>query len=226
MKQLQHVAFIPDGNRRWAKQKGLPTLAGHKAGYETFGPLIEYAVLQKIPYLTFWAFSTENWQRSKREVDYLLNLFRQLLDGRRTRKLAKKGVKFFVLGDRSRFPEDIQQKMSKLVDDTKDNQQIWVNIALNYGGRDEILRAVNRLLLQKATQVNSQSFADCLYTVGQPDPDLIIRTSGEQRLSGLLPWQGVYSELYFTNIYWPDFNEAEFQKAIDDYYQRDRRFGR
>lgn len=223
---LQHVAFIMDGNRRWAREHHLPLLAGHTKGYQAIEPLIAYAVKKDIKYLTFWAFSTENWNRDKKEVEVLLQIFRKLFAGKIINRLHKNGVKINVLGNINAFPKDIAENIRKLIEKTKDNTAITVNIGLNYGGREEILRAVNILLQSEKKEIDEKTFSTFLYTKDQPDPDLIIRTSGEQRLSGFLPWQSVYSELYFPQVYWPDFNEQEFEKALEEFSQRKRRFGK
>lgn len=223
---IQHVAFIMDGNRRWAREHHLPLFAGHTKGYQAIEPLIAYAVEKDIKYLTFWAFSTENWNRDKKEVEVLLQIFRKLFAGKIINRLHKNGVKINVLGNINAFPKDIAENIRKLIEKTKDNTAITVNIGLNYGGREEILRAMNILLQSEKKEIDEKTFSTFLYTKDQPDPDLIIRTSGEQRLSGFLPWQSVYSELYFPQVYWPDFNEQEFEKALEEFSQRKRRFGK
>lgn len=223
---LQHIAIIPDGNRRWAKKRHLPTLIGHKKGYEAFEPIIIRAVQQNIPYLTFWAFSTENWMRSVEEVGYLMDIFRSMFTSNMTVRLQKNGVKLRIIGDIAKFPDDIQKATQKMVEATSSNERITVTIALGYGGREEILHAVNNLIKDGKTAVDGATFTSYLYTSDIPDPDLIIRTSGEQRLSGFMPWQGVYSELYFTSIYWPEFTPSKLDEAIDWYISRERRMGR
>jgi|SRR6185369_23417 len=222
---IQHVAFIMDGNRRWARAHKVPLVVGHTKGYQMIEPLIAYAHKKNISHLTFWAFSTENWNRDKKEVEILLQIFRRLFQSQIVKRLHKKGVKINVLGDIDAFPKDIAERVRKIIDDTKNNTAITVNIGLNYGGRAEILQAVNRLLQDKKETVNEEEFALYLYTKNMPDPELIIRTSGEERLSGFLPWQSAYSELYFSKVYWPDFNEKEFEKALDEFEKRKRRFG-
>jgi undecaprenyl diphosphate synthase len=226
MKIPQHVGFIMDGNRRWAKSQGLQILAGHEAGKDRIEPLVDYAVKHGISTLTFWAFSSENWDRGKMEVGLILQVFRMFLQSGIVERLIDRGVRVGVLGDISAFPADIAEGVRDVVARSKHNTSITANFALNYGGRKEILRAVNALLQQGVVEVNEEDFSSALYTAGQVDPDLIIRTGGEQRLSGFLPWQGVYSELYFTDIFWPDFTEAAFQKALDEYGLRERRFGK
>ncbi|MBI2465376.1 di-trans,poly-cis-decaprenylcistransferase [Candidatus Shapirobacteria bacterium] len=222
----KHVAMIMDGNRRWARERKLPVFIGHRYGFNRIEPTVSHAADLGIKYLTFWAFSTENWNREKREVDALMNLFRRMFSGSLVAKLKKNNVRVKTLGDISAFPKDIEKDIQEVVEDTKNNTGITVNFALNYGGREEILRAVQKIIAEKPKEVTERIFSDFLYTAGQPDPDLIIRTGGEQRLSGYLPWQSTYSELYFTNTYWPDFNEKEFDKAILDYISRERRFGK
>jgi undecaprenyl diphosphate synthase len=213
---IQHVAFIMDGNRRWAREHHLPLLAGHTKGYQVMEPLISYAIKKNIAYLTFWAFSTENWNRDKREVEILLKIFRKIFAGQVVDRLHKNGVKINILGNINLFPKDIVENIKKLIVKTKGNTAITV----------EIIHAVNKLLQSKHKKVDEATFSSFLYTKDQPDPDLIIRTSGEERLSGFLPWQSVYSELYFPQIYWPDFKEQEFEKALEEYLQRKRNFGK
>ncbi len=222
----QHVALIMDGNRRWARSKKLPLFFGHRSGFNRIEPLVRHAESLGITYLTFWAFSTENWNREKKEVDALMNLFRRMFNGSLVAKLKKNNVQVKVLGDISAFPKDIAKDILDVVADTKDNTGITVNFALNYGGRAEILRAVKKIIADKAEKITEKTISDYLYTAGQPDPDLIIRTGGEQRLSGYLPWQSTYSELYFINTFWPDFDEKKFNEAIIDYISRERRFGK
>lgn len=227
----QHVAIIMDGNRRWAKKRGLPFLAGHRqAAQKTIEPLVEKATDSGIKFITFWTFSTENWQREKKEIAGLLQIFRQALKTRVAR-LHKKGVRVNVIGDLSKLPSDIQEKVEEFVRKTQKNQKITAIFALNYGGRDEILRAITRMsnVLPEAGQMSNLdegTFSSFLDTAGIPDPDLIIRTGGEMRLSGFLPWQSVYAELYFTKVLFPDFTPKEFLKAIKNYQKRKRRFGK
>lgn len=225
---IQHVALIMDGNRRWAKKKKLPAFAGHKKGYEIMEKIIASAHKHDIPHLTFWAFSTENWKRSKEEVAYLMGLFRQVLKSNLLKKVIKNGGKIMFIGNLSAFPNDIQEGLAKIVEESKENTKITVTIALNYGGREEILHAVQQIVADRLdlVAITEESFSQYLYTKIQPDPDLIIRTGGAQRLSGYLPWQSIYSELYFTDTFWPDFDEKEFDKALEEYARRERRFGK
>ncbi|MGH7204082.1 MAG: polyprenyl diphosphate synthase [Candidatus Levyibacteriota bacterium] len=224
----QHVAFIMDGNRRWARGKGLPTLLGHARGYKRIERIVDYADMLGIKYTTFWAFSTDNWNRGHKEVAYLMELFRELLGGKMIKKLLAKGRKITILGELDPFPKDIQDTTRKLIEDSKDNTGIHINIALNYGGRAEIVRAVKNVISDRinSTDITSDLLSHYFYTKYQPDPDLIIRTGGEQRLSGYLLWQSVHSELYFTDTFWPDFDEQAFDKALEEYKRRERRFGR
>lgn len=213
----QHVGIIMDGNRRWARKRGLAAIAGHaEAVDKTVENLIERAGELGVKYLTMWAFSTENWGREKEEVDGLMNLFRKALMTKVERFIAK-GARLRLIGDMGRFAPDIQEGMKKAMEASNKNDKITVTFALNYGGRDEIKRAVER---------GGRRFEKYLDTTGMPDPDLIIRTGGEQRTSGFLMWSGVYSELYFTDTLFPDFGTAEFDKAIEEYQGRQRRFGK
>lgn len=225
---IKHIAFIMDGNRRWAKVKRLPTLMGHAKGYKRIDPIVTHAQKLGIAHVTFWAFSTENWKRDKKEVTYLMNLFRDMFKGNLLKKLVKNGGRIIVLGDIQPFPQDIQENVKRVVEESKNNTSIIVNIGLNYGGRAEILHAIQTMMKDKKNidDLTEESFSHYLYTHDQPDPDLIIRTGGEQRLSGFLPWQGVYSELYFPKVYWPDFTEKELDKALEEFAERARRFGK
>ncbi|GEM_PF-407074 len=222
----RHIAMIMDGNRRWAREKNIPIFIGHRYGFNRIEPTVKHAADLGISYLTFWAFSTENWNREKKEVDALMNLFRRMFSGSMVARLKKNNVRVKTLGDISAFPKDIEADIQNVISDTKNNTGITVNFALNYGGRAEILRAVKQILLKKPKDITEDVFGEYLYTAGQPEPDLIIRTGGEQRLSGYLPWQSTYSELHFTNTYWPDFDEKAFNEAIVDYVSRERRFGK
>ena len=229
----QHVAIIMDGNRRWARQQGLAIIEGHrKMTDEMIERLALKAIKENIPYLTLWAFSTENWQREQQEVDDLMTLFRQFFDEQITR-LQRHGIRINTIGELSRFDQDIQDKLAHCKEETKDNKKLVLTIALNYGGRDEIIRAMRRMLTAHSQltpeEVDENLFAQYLDTnqgVNLPDPDLIIRPGRVERLSGYLTWQSVYSELYFPDLLMPDFDEAAFDQALADYAQRQRRFGR
>lgn len=225
---IQHVALIMDGNRRWAKERGLPSLIGHAKGYGGIERIVLHAKAKGIRYITFWAFSTENWNREQKEVEYLMDLFRKIFRGSMLKRILKHGGKIQILGELDRFPKDIQEECKKVLNASKDNNGITINIALNYGGRAEIARAVQRIISDKIepADISIDLISQYLYTKDQPDPDLIIRTGGEERLSGYLPWQSVYSELYFIDTYWPDFDEKAFDKALEEYARRERRFGK
>ena len=227
----KHVAIIMDGNRRWARKQGLPVLRGHwVAAEKVIEPLVEKAAEMGISYLTFWAFSTENWKRAKEEVEGLMRIFRYLLS-KKIERLNKKGVRILTIGDLTKFPKDIQRRIKEGVEKTKDNKKITVIFALNYGGRDEIIRAINRWrssskLKAQSSKLKEEEFGEYLDTREIPDPDLIIRTGGEMRLSGFLLWQSQYAELYFTKVLFPDFTPKELEKAILEYQKRERRFGK
>ncbi len=223
----KHVVIIPDGNRRWARERGLPTFEGHRKGFSQAKNLLETAKQLGIKTLTLWAFSTENWDRSEEEKKFLFEAYRGLIKDSRADALKNK-VCVRRLGRDDRFPRDILQNLNALVAETRDFSNYFLNIALDYGGRDEIARTVRKLIeaKTKAEEVSENVLASFLDTAGVSDPDFIIRTSGEQRLSGILPWQGVYAELYFAKVHFPDFDQKEFQKAIEEYSHRQRRFGR
>jgi undecaprenyl diphosphate synthase len=220
-----------DGNRRWAKARGLAAVMGHdKAARDVIEPIIDQAIKLGIKFLTFWAFSTENWKRDQAEIKALMGIFREGLK-KFGNRLNEKGIKLNIVGEMSKFPEDIRKQSEHYMEISKNNKKITVSFALNYGGRDEILRAVRRLFEKirnskfEIRNLNEEMFAKFLDTAGMPDPDLIIRTGGDLRLSGYFPWQSVYSELYFTNTLWPDFTPEELDKALEDYAGRERRFG-
>ena len=229
MRVPNHIAIILDGNGRWAKKRGMPRSFGHVKGCENLEDICEVAKELGVKYLTVYAFSTENWKRSKEEVDGLMKLFRNYL--KKCIKISQKNnMRVKVIGDITAFDSDIQESIEKLEDFSKDFTDLHFQIALNYGSRDEITRAVNRMLEeQKAgkleTPVSEDTISGYLDTAGLPDPDLMIRTSGELRLSNYLLWQLAYSEFYFTDVPWPDFKKEELVKAIEKYNERDRRYG-
>lgn len=229
MRVPNHIAIILDGNGRWAKKRGMPRSFGHVKGCENMEDICEVAKELGVKYLTVYAFSTENWKRSKEEVDGLMKLFRNYL--KKCIKISQKNnMRVKVIGDITAFDSDIQESIEKLEDFSKDFTDLHFQIALNYGSRDEITRAVNRMLEdQKAgkleTPVSEDTISGYLDTAGLPDPDLMIRTSGELRLSNYLLWQLAYSEFYFTDVPWPDFKKEELVKAIEKYNERDRRYG-
>ena len=225
-----HVAIILDGNGRWAKKRLLPRKAGHAAGSRTVEKICEDAYNLGINYLTVYAFSTENWKRPEDEVKALMKLLRQYLKDC-IKRSTKNNMCVRVIGDITPLEEDMKQSIRELEEATKDNTGLHFQVALNYGSRDEMLRGFRRLADQiekgglRAEEIDETVFTDCLDTKGIPDPDLMIRTSGEQRLSNFMLWQLAYTEFYFTDVLWPDFNKAELQKAIDYYNGRDRRYG-
>ncbi len=225
-----HVAIILDGNGRWAKKKGMPRTYGHVKGCENLEKICSVAKELGVKYLTVYAFSTENWKRSKEEVDALMKLFRNYM--KKCIKISRDNkMQVRVIGDPTAFDPDLQEKIKELEEYSSQYDELYFQIALNYGSRDEIKRAVQKMAEDvKAEKLNpegisEQTISDYLDTKGLPDPDLLIRTSGEERLSNFLMWQLAYTEFYFTDVAWPDFNKAEFEKAIAKYNQRDRRFG-
>lgn len=223
-----HVAIIMDGNRRWARSHGWEAIRGHEYVVDNvIEPIVDRCIELGISYLTLWAFSTENWERDQREIEGMMQLFRRAFE-KKVEDLHKKGVKLQIIGDIDRFPDDIAKNAKRWVEISKDNTKITVSFALNYGGRDELLHAIN-LLHQKnpsASTFTQEDLEAHLSTAGMPDPDLIIRPGGQFRLSGFLPWQSVYSELYFTDILMPEFQVNELNEALQDYSNRQRRFGK
>lgn len=226
-KVLTHIAFIMDGNRRWAKGKGLPTLMGHQRGYDNLKTIADACFDRGIKIATFFAFSTENWNRSKKEVDYLLKLIGGALTNE-VSTLHEKGIQLRFIGDIDGFPPDISRRMREAMAATKDNFKGILNIAANYGGREEIIGAARALIANhvKPAELTEEKFTEYVTTAGLPDPDFLIRTSGEQRLSGFLTWQTVYSELYFTKKKWPEFSIKDLDAAIHEFFDRERRFGK
>lgn len=219
-----HIAIIMDGNGRWAAARGLPRSAGHREGAQAVRRTLEAARDMGIKYLTLYAFSTENWTRPKEEINTLMQLLERTLD--EYQKSAQKAdYRVLVSGERERLPVGILAKMDELVRSTESNKGLTVHLALNYGARQEIVHAVNQILKEGLAEVTPQDISRRLYQPEIPEPDLIIRTSGEQRLSNFLLWQAAYSEFYFTPVLWPDFNKEELQKAVDAYRARKRRFG-
>lgn len=225
-----HIALIMDGNGRWAKNHNRPRDFGHQRGAKVLENISLYANEIGITYMTVYAFSTENWSRPEKEVKGLMNLLRRYLKGH-IKDSNKNNLKIKIIGDISGLQDDIQDLITQLEDITDDKDGMILNIALNYGGRDEIVRGIRKLLVDvennkiESSQVNEAMFAKYLDTANTPDPDLLIRTSGEERLSNFLTWQSAYSEFYFTDCLWPDFSEEEFDKALEVYKNRDRRFG-
>lgn len=226
----KHIAIIMDGNRRWAKNKGLPISLGHKEGAKTLEKIVRYANKIGIKYITVYAFSTENWKRTEEEVSALMNLFQNYLDDY-SKRADSENIKVKIIGSKKGLSEKMKKSIEKCMERTKQNTGITFNIALNYGGRDEIVNAVKSIaekIEQKEISINEiteQTISDNLYTKNQPDPDILIRTSGELRLSNFLPWQLVYTEFIFVEKNWPDFNEEDLDNAIKIYQKRNRKFG-
>lgn len=226
----KHIAIIMDGNRRWAKEKGLPISLGHKEGAKTLERIVRYANKIGIKYITVYAFSTENWKRKEEEVSALMSLIQNYLDDY-SKRADSENIKVNIIGNRDGLSEKMKSGIEKCMERTKSNTGITFNIALNYGGRDEIIKAIKNISKKvKENEINieditEQMISDNLYTTGQPDPDLLIRTSGEIRLSNFLPWQLVYTEFLFVEKYWPDFDEQDLDNAIEIYQKRNRKFG-
>lgn len=218
-----HIAIIMDGNGRWAKSKGMPRTYGHKAGADTLRKILTSCGELGVKYLTVYAFSTENWKRAKEEVDTLMFLFKTYLKNEK-RLLMRNNVKFIVSGRKEGVSEDLLNEIKKLEEATKGNTGITLNIAFNYGGRAELVDAIKKIVENKEGNITEETVEKYLYNQ-LPDPELLIRTSGEIRISNFLLWQIAYSEIYVTDTYWPDFDKAELIKAIESYQKRDRRFG-
>ena len=229
-KMPQHIAIIMDGNRRWAKAKGLPANYGHKEGAKTLEKIVRYCNKIGLKYITVYAFSTENWKRAQDEVNALMLLLQSYLDDY-SKRADTENIKVQILGDISALSVGMQKSIKKCIERTKNNTGVTFNIALNYGGRDEIVRAVRAIAKNvrdgkiEVNQIDEDMISDNLYTKGMPDPDLLIRTSGEMRTSNFLPWQLVYSEFLFVDKNWPDFTEEDVDKAIIEYERRHRKFG-
>lgn len=226
----EHVAIIMDGNGRWAKERNLPRTMGHKAGVETIRKVVKHADKIGIKYITLYAFSTENWKRPKDEVNSLMKLLVQYLRDE-VNNLHENGVILRVLGDIDKLPKECQKQIEEAISLTKNNTGLVLNVAFNYGGRDEIIRAVQNIVSDaesgkiEKSAIDKDLFSSYMYTKDSPDPDLIIRPSGEQRISNFLLWQCAYSEFWYSNVNWPDFTEKHLDKAVYDYQNRDRRFG-
>lgn len=225
-----HIGIIMDGNGRWAQKRGLPRKAGHSAGAKNFQSIARYCNKIGIRYLTVYAFSTENWKRPQEEVDNLMNILRDYLKDA-IANFHDENIKTRFIGELSKFPEDIRDLIRQAEEGSRNDTGLVLNIAINYGGRDEILHSVRRLAerVQKGglipAEIDEAAIEEGLYTAGQPDPDLIIRPSGEYRLSNFMMWQAAYSEFWYSNILWPDFSTDQLEKALDDYAARSRRFG-
>ena len=226
----KHIAIIMDGNRRWAKAKGKPASFGHKEGAKTLEKIVRYANKIGLQYITVYAFSTENWKRAEDEVKALMLLLQNYLDDY-SKRADTENIRVKILGDISALSEGMQKSIIKCMERTKDNTGVTFNIALNYGGRNEILKAVKEIAEEIKDEkidikdITEEMISNHLYTKNEPDPDLVIRTSGELRLSNFLPWQSVYAELLFIQKNWPDFEEEDLDKAIIEYQKRTRKFG-
>lgn len=226
----KHIGIIMDGNGRWAKKRGLPRSVGHRAGTETFRKIVKYCSKIGVKYLTVFAFSTENWKRPPDEVSFLMKLFEQYLN-EALKEFQQENIRIIFLGDKSVFSSNLQKLIDDVENLSKNKTGMTLNIAMNYGSRTELINAVKKIASDvkndcvKIEEIDENTISNRLYTVGQPDPDLIIRPSGEYRLSNFLLWQSAYAELVFMNVLWPDFTEDNLEQAIDEYLSRNRRFG-
>lgn len=226
----QHIGIIMDGNGRWAKKRGLPRTAGHTAGASAFKNIAKYCNKIGLKYLTVYAFSTENWKRPQEEVNAIMNLFRQyLMDS--INSLDNENIKIRFIGDISMLDDDLQKLIKEAEEDTADATGLTLNIAVNYGGRQEIVAAAKKLYddiskgILNPSDISEEEISKRIYTAGQPDPDLIIRPSGEKRISNFMLWQSAYTEFWYSDVLWPDFGPRQLEMAIDDYNKRIRRFG-
>lgn len=220
-----HIAIIMDGNRRWARKRMLPTNLGHSQGAKTLEKTAIACQKRGIKYLTVFAFSTENWKRSEEEVNYLMKLLAENISDF-DRRFENDDVRIRLVGDINGLPRDLQEGILKIEERTKNKTGLTVNVAINYGGRAEIVNAIKKIKEDKIDDINEELVNKYMYTYDSPDPDLIIRTAGEKRVSGFLIWQSAYSEFYFTDVLWPDFDENELDKAIDEFNSRKRNFGK
>ncbi len=224
LKVPTHIAFIIDGNGRWAKRRGLPRNLGHKAGFNRLKKIVKDCFELGIKYVSVYAFSTENWNRPKSEVDGLIEIFKKYFDSEEFEK-DYPDVRLKIMGDYHKFPEDLADIADEVIEKTKDKTQFVLNIGINYSGKDEIVYAVNRIIKDNVKSVDRSVIDKYIYTSDMPEPDLIVRTSGELRLSNFMLWQCAYSELYFPKTLWPDFTRKELIKAIESFNKRNRRFG-
>jgi len=223
-----HVAIITDGNRRWARKRGLSPLQGHLAGYKNFQRILRYCQKRGVKVLTAFGFSSENWKRSNEEVDYLMRLLEKGLSNEKDiRELNDAGVKIKIIGQKEKLPESLQKVMQKVENLTKNNKKFFMNLAVSYGGKWDILQAVQKIMKKKipVEKVTEDIISKYISTAGLPEPDLVIRAGGERRLSNFLLWQTAYSELYFTEKFWPELSKKELDKAFNDFANRNRRFG-
>lgn len=224
MSRLRHIAFIMDGNGRWAKERGKPRNYGHRSGVKALKTVIEECEKIGLEAVSFYAFSTENWNRPKEERDKLFDMVRRFAETD-LKKYSKRNIRTNFMGDLEPLPDDVKKAIYKVQEFTKNNTGMVVNIALNYGSRMEIVRAVNNILSSGVDKIEIDEFDKYLYSTGIVDPDIIVRTSGEKRLSNFMMYQAAYSELIFVDEYWPDFNRELLDRVIDEYYNRNRRFG-
>lgn len=229
MKVPYHLAIIIDGNRRWAKKRGLASFEGHKRGLEKVKEIGKWCKKKGVKILTLFAFSTENWSRPKMEINYLMKLFSQAFSKKNIQEIDREGIKIQVIGQKERLPYQLQEKIKRAEEITQDNREGILNLALSYGGRAEIVEALRKIMKMNPKppeKIDEELIEKNLWTAGQANPDLIIRTGGEKRLSNFLLWQSAYSELYFSEKYWPDFTEKDLEEAFKEYSQRQRRFGK
>jgi undecaprenyl diphosphate synthase len=222
--RLKHIAFIMDGNGRWAKKRGLPRSVGHKYGAKAFRNVVEYCGKIGIKHVTVYAFSTENWGRPQGEIDSIIDLLDKYID-ECAQNMEKYDVRLRFVGDMTPFDDKLKAKIKNVEEMTKD-KSLRLDVALNYGGRAEIVNACNRLIAEGKSNISEDDIARALYTAGAPDPDLIVRTAGEMRLSNFLMWQSAYSEFYFTDTLWPDMSPRDVDLAVEEFYKRKRRFGK
>ena len=227
MNSPQHIVLFPDGNRRWAKQKGIASLDGHKQGYNNLLDFSEWCKNRGVKVLTAFGFSTENWNRSKEEVSYLMKLLESCLADN-LEKYKKDQVRVRVIGQKDRLPEPLQNAINTVENETKNNSKLFLNLAISYGGKWDILQAVKKIIKNKvpADKVDEKLFESYLSTAGLPTPDLVIRAGGEKRMSNFVIWQTAYSELYFSRKLWPDFTEQDLDLALEEFDRRSRRFGK
>jgi undecaprenyl diphosphate synthase len=227
----KHVAIIMDGNGRWAKRRGLPRIAGHRAGIKSVREIIETASESNINYLTLYAFSSENWKRPKKEVNSLMNILRQYLQ-KELKTLKEKNIRLKAIGKINSLPSAVKKNLHKAINETKNNQGLTLVLALSYGSQDEIIQAVKKIVTDvkggkiNKKQISKELFSQYLYTSDMPNPDLLIRTSGELRLSNFLLWQSSYTEFYFSRKLWPDFKKRDFKRILNNFKKRERRFGK
>jgi len=226
----QHLVLFPDGNRRWAKKRGLPNLQGHQQGYKNLLKFCRWCQKKGVKILTAFGFSTENWKRSKEEVNYLMKLLEKYLSEnlKNIKRLQKQGIRIKIIGQKEKLPPALQKVIKKVETLTKNNRNFQLNLAVSYGGKWDITQAVQKIVRKRipASKITENLIEEHLSTTGLPEPDLIIRAGGEQRLSNFLLWQGAYSEIYFSKKLWPDFTEKDLDNAIKEYSHRQRRFGK